>query len=738
MIFSIASLWSCQETQVQEFIKEDETPIATYEQLDSMLDRSFELYNNGDFNASLQNNLATIKLAEASKNDFAAHDSYSYLGYDYLILEDTIRALESFQKSFEYGKKTGEPILVANAYLDFAGVYVNDSMRHKEGLDYYKKALEIYRAENDSIGLQGGYYNYALELLQLDDNQEFDAVLDSLVKYSTHPGLHDSFKAGVYSLQGKNFLRKKEIKPALEKLQQALEIGERLHFTQTLEDTYKSYARAYEQIGDYSKAYRMLSKYDSVYQINLKGKSYLESQKATAKFQIDKVEEELSQAQLEFALEEEKVKQRTLINYVLAALIIFGVAIIIFFYYLSHRRKTFILTLKEKNKEIEKAKIEAEELAKVKSDFFSTISHELRTPLYGVIGLTSILLEKHSHKKDLQELESLKFSADYLLALVNDVLHLNKLDSKKGSSESNVFSLKALLSNILSSFEYLRVQNNNTLETQFNGDIPALIEGKSTELSQILMNLVGNACKFTENGKVIIAVDSRVDKDNAFLRFSITDTGQGIAPNKIKNIFEEFAQGESKNITYQGTGLGLSIVKKLLHAAGSEIYVESHPGAGSTFSFTMTYPIIDQVESLPGADKHNKLQDLRTLRGTHILIVEDNRINQMVTQKILEKYGVVCDIASHGQQGVDMIQENHYDLVLMDVNMPILNGIEATIKVRTFSDIPIIALTAVELDEMREQIYKCGMNDIIVKPYDIDSFEQTILKGIHARTAQTA
>ncbi len=714
--------------------------IATYEQLDSMLDRSFQLYTDGDFDASLQNNLKTIKLAEAAKNNYAAHDSYSYLGYDYLVLGDTIQALESFNKSYQYAIASQEPILKANSYLDFASVYVNDSMQRDKGIEYFNKALTIYNEVNDSIGLQAAYLNYALVLFKRDDDAQFETVLDSLKNYSNHPGLHESFKTSVYNLEGKNALRKGRYQDAKVQFTRALALGKKNHFAQALEDIYKGLATTYEKEGDYAKAYTMLAKYDSVSQINLEKKSFLESKKATAKFEIEKVEEQLNQAQLEFALEEEKVKQRTLIAYVLVALIVFGIATIIFFYYLSHKRKTFIQTLKEKNKEIEKAKIEAEELARVKSDFFSTISHELRTPLYGVIGLTSILLEKHAHKKDLQELESLKFSADYLLALVNDVLHLNKLDSKKAQhhQDQDVFSLKELISNILSSFEYLRLQNQNKLEVEYKGSIPALIQGSSTELSQILMNLVGNACKFTEGGTIKIKVEGRTKNNQSTLKFAIKDTGQGIAPDKIKQIFEEFAQGESKNINYQGTGLGLCIVKKLLHSAGSDIHVASTPGKGSVFSFSMTYPIIEELQKPPNKNDIPMIPDITSLKESRILIVEDNRINQMVTQKILEKYGVICTIAQHGKEALQLLKQQSFDLVLMDINMPVMNGIQATQEIRTFSDIPIIALTAVELEEMREKIYKCGMNDIIVKPYDIESFEQTILKSLQEYRVQTA
>lgn len=308
------------------------------------------------------------------------------------------------------------------------------------------------------------------------------------------------------------------------------------------------------------------------------------------------------------------------------------------------------------------------------------------------------------------------------------MLHLNKIDStNKLEQHDDIFDLKSLIQKITSSFEYLKTQNKNTLQVEYKGDVPSLIKGNSTQLSQILMNLIGNACKFTENGKIIVLINSTIIENTCSIEFSVCDTGQGIALHKMKQIFEEFAQGESKNITYQGTGLGLSIVKRLLNAAGSKIHVESYLGEGSTFSFKMTYKLINH--DLPYETKTiAKVYNPNDLKGKHILIVEDNKINQMVTRKILEKKEVICDVAANGEEAISKAKSSDYDLILMDIHMPVMNGIKATKEIRKFSHLPILALTAVELDEMREKIYASGMNDIIVKPYDTYDFQQSILR----------
>ncbi|WP_041495166.1 response regulator [Nonlabens marinus] len=707
-----------------------DTTLSIQEYLRNMLDKSYYLYDQGNFRESLENNLATIKLAEQYGDYDVAHNSYSYLGYDYLVLEDTLRALESFEKSHYYARKTRDPILIANAYTDFAQLYAQDSATYDKGIHYFKNALIIYHKERDSIGLQGSYYDYASILFQREDERQFPVIMDSLSKYTEIADVGPRFKAMAYILQAKSQMRDNDLKEAESTLSKSIALTKKEGQRELLEESYSLYSEVLRRRGNFLAAYEMLYKYDSLNRINQKTRRFSESKRIAARFEADKKEKEIQKANLETELAQEKVKQRTLTNYLLAGIIVIGIGSIIILFYIARRRKSFIKTLEYKNQQVVKAKKEAERLAKVKSNFFSTVSHELRTPLYGVIGLSSILLEKNKDKENFQDLQSLKFSADYLLALINDVLHLNKIDSsQKLDKEDDVFNVNELLDNIISSFEYIRIQNDNTIETVYDVQLPHLIKGNSTQLSQILMNLVGNACKFTENGKIRVELKAITTGNTSTIEFSVADTGHGIAKNKIKHIFEEFAQGESKNNTYQGTGLGLSIVKKLLHAAGSKIKVESELGKGSKFSFQMTYEVVQEKVTLKKQHVKN-IYSPKLLNGARILIVEDNKINQMVTRKILEKDGVICEVAENGKVAIDKVKEQCYDLVLMDVNMPVMDGIEATQEIRKFNAVPIVALTAVELEEMREKIYSSGMDDIIVKPYDVKQFQQSILHNI--------
>jgi CheY-like chemotaxis protein len=334
-----------------------------------------------------------------------------------------------------------------------------------------------------------------------------------------------------------------------------------------------------------------------------------------------------------------------------------------------------------------------------------------------------------SHENDLK---SLKFSADYLLALINDVLQMNKMESNLLKLENLSFNLQDLMHSLVKSFEFTRLQNKNTIHQEIDANISNNLIGDPVRLSQILMNVIGNAMKFTERGNIWISAKLVEDKtDSAKIYFEIKDDGLGIPKNKHKIIFEEFSQLKSANYNYQGTGLGLPIVKKLLLLFKSDIHLESEIGNGAVFSFIIKFKKVETGIDDKGNHRIKGISSFEEVEGRRILIVDDNRINQVVTQRILEQKSFICEICDNGVDAIEKVRNNYFDLVLMDVNMPGITGLEATQRIREFNkDIPIVALTALEIEEIREDIYKVGMNDIIVKPYDTSTFYQVIYRNI--------
>lgn len=384
------------------------------------------------------------------------------------------------------------------------------------------------------------------------------------------------------------------------------------------------------------------------------------------------------------------------------------------------------LVLREKNKELILAKNKAEEASKARSEFLSTVSHELRTPLNAINGITHLLLEESPKESQLKYLDSLKFSGNYLTTFINEILEINKIDSSKIEIEKISFDLKALLNNIQNSLKELAAANNNHFLLEIDDAIPDNLIGDTTKLSQIILNLINNALKFTQNGKVtVIAKLHALENEKATVYFEITDTGIGIPKDKQKKVFESFSQGSVEvNRKYGGTGLGLTIVKKLIHLLGGKIHLESEVGKGSTFNFKLNFDVSkNPSEKIQEAKHYNDDQ----LKNKLILLIEDNKINQMITRKMLENKSICCEILDNGEEAIELLKTKSFDLILMDVHLPGINGTTATQLIREFNKTtPIIALTAISLDENREQLLSFGMNDVITKPFVPDIFYNTI------------
>lgn len=372
--------------------------------------------------------------------------------------------------------------------------------------------------------------------------------------------------------------------------------------------------------------------------------------------------------------------------------------------------------LRMKHNKLEEAKLKAEMTSKTKSNFFSMMSHELRTPLYAVTGITHLLLEENPKPSQQQYLKSLKFSADHLLSLVNNILQANKLEDNTITIGATTFNLKANIDNILKSFDLLIKDRENELHVAYDKEIPELLVGDSLKISQILINLISNAIKFTKAGTIRLSIEKIEEtNDDVQLHFCVQDTGIGIPKEKQEKVFEMFSQNDAAiNEEYQGSGLGLSIVKKLLEVYNSNIYLESKENVGTTFTFDIRFP-----KAVDGVDPNIEVDlDDVDFSQLNMLVVDDNKINQMLTKKILSTKKITTDIVASGAEAIESVKYNHYDVVLMDIHMPEMDGYEATKAIRRFNkEVPIIAFTAVSLDDSLHKIVDSGMNDMILKPF---------------------
>lgn len=389
--------------------------------------------------------------------------------------------------------------------------------------------------------------------------------------------------------------------------------------------------------------------------------------------------------------------------------------------------------LKDRTVELTLSKEKAERASLAKAQFLSTITHELRTPLYAVTGLTHLLLEEDPKQSQKEHLNSLKFSGEYLLSLINNILDLNKLEANKVEVEKTGFSLKKRINDVLVALNRTAEDRKNTLQLEYDESIPEKLVGDPLKLSQILINLIGNSVKFTQNGTVNVRVQKlEQTNDKVKLHIEIEDNGVGISKKKQKSIFETFSQGSLQiNRKFGGSGLGLSIVKNLLELMNSKIHLESQLGKGSKFWFDISLDVSEVQED--DANPKNIIYDIDyvALENVSILVVEDNKINQMITKKILEKNKMKCMVADNGMDAIKLVKENNFEVILMDIHMPGISGIEATQRIREFNkQIPIIALTAVTIDENLDDFYKAGFNEIIPKPFKPEDFFEKIYRTL--------
>ncbi|WP_456312338.1 ATP-binding protein [Pseudomonas shirazensis] len=381
------------------------------------------------------------------------------------------------------------------------------------------------------------------------------------------------------------------------------------------------------------------------------------------------------------------------------------------------------LELGTKNNELANQKKIAQRAVLAKDSFLANMSHEIRTPLNAIIGFTDLLAQTRLDAVQRHYIDSVQIAEENLLIIVNDILDLSKIESGNLTIEAQPFNLKNTLKHV---YDLLKVKVPKDIEFNLflDADMPETVIGDQGRLNQILVNLTGNALKFTQEGEVTVSV-KKVDEtdDHYFLKFLVKDTGIGIPENQIQNIFERFTQAEeSTTRRFGGTGLGLSIVKQLVELHNAEIHVKSKPGKGSEFFFVLAYKKANQIEKLHQPLSVNSLGKLK------ILLCEDNILNQKLVKSVITNFGFELDIAENGETGIAYLSNNKYDLVLMDLEMPVKDGYQTSQYIRNEMKlaIPIIAMTAHSLVGEQERCYNMGMNGYVPKPFKQEALMEAI------------
>jgi len=385
-----------------------------------------------------------------------------------------------------------------------------------------------------------------------------------------------------------------------------------------------------------------------------------------------------------------------------------------------------------------KAKYVAEEATLAKSNFLARMSHEIRTPMNAVIGLTHLTLKTKLNDKQFDYLKKIQNASLSLLGIINEILDFSKIEAAKMTLENVPFKIKTVWNNLLDTIGLKAYNKGIELIMEIDESIPKLLRGDSLRLGQILINLSDNAIKFTERGYVKISakIVEFIKNDNKVLiNFSVKDTGIGLTQKQIDNIFDSFYQAdESITRNFGGTGLGLSITKQLIELMGGSIKVESKLGKGTNFYFTIEFDIVNE-----GSVHEKNIRDNIIFKNSKVLIAEDNLINQQVLSEMIEHLGLEYDIASNGEEAYKKILKNKYKLVLMDIQMPIMDGLAATriIREKGIMNLPIIAMTAHALELEKKKSLEAGMNEHLTKPINPEELEKILSKYLAIDTTIT-
>ena len=608
-----------------------------------------------------------------------------------------------------------------------------------KALEYFKSSKAIFEElDLDQLYIQATL-NEAEANIKLLNYNEANTLLDKVIilsKKNNFENLHSS----ALNKSGFIALKEKKLEKALSQANKGLGLAESLKNLELLRESNLILSQVYETSGNYELATSSLNSYiklnDSILQFQ---KENLSPEKRAQLIIADK--DAVIKTQADEINEKKQASSLTRLISILSVALITILSLLTLSLYKNNniRLKTNNMLYK-KNEELLTEKERAEIAAKTKSNFLSTVTHELRTPLYAVTGLTKMLLEESPKPDQIQHLKSLQFSGDYLLTFINDILQINKIEANKVELDPEIFNLKTKVENVVAALNNSAMDNNTMLHIEYDKKLPKVFDGDQLKISQILINLIGNSIKFTKDGDIWVRVTQlKKSRKVHSIRLEVEDNGIGITKEKQDNMFESFSQGSVQiNRKYGGTGLGLSIVKGLVDILKGKIYLKSELGKGTSFFIELPLKESEEVVKVKKRDYSKDISNL-DLENVKILVVEDNKINQMITKKILNKMDLNCDLIDNGEDAVEMVKETSYDIVLMDIHMPGISGLEATKRIRSFDkELTIFALTAVTLEDKMQEFDEAGFDDIISKPFKQEDFEKKLFLTLSKNQASAS
>ncbi|WP_431110010.1 ATP-binding protein [Winogradskyella poriferorum] len=681
--------------------------------------------DRGDYYNALNNLDKALEIAKTIDDKVSQGTTLTKIAKVRYLVGETDKANVALGKATQLQRENNDYGNLAVSY-NIQGVVYSTNEKYELALEYYNSAKNLFEQEDLEEYISEVTLNEAKAYIALGRYEEAKTQLEKTIiiakKYEQRRVLSSAL---IQSGKVSSALNSNDL--ALSQVEEGLSIAKTYKIVENINDAYITLSEIHEKRGDYKSSLENITKHlrlsDSILDVKRENLAPGISSQFINKYK-DAQNEQLKQQIDEVSAESNFTRITTILS--IALITILSLLTLSLYKNNNIRLKTNNM-LHKKNDELIVAKEKAELASKTKANFLSTVTHELRTPLYAVTGLTNMLLDESPKEHQVPHLKSLKFSGDYLLTFINDILQINKIEANKVELDPEVFNLKNKIENVMSALGNSAKDNGTTLHFNYEDGLPETYNGDQLKISQILINLLGNAIKFTKDGDIWVRAYKIDQKDNKYtLRFEIEDNGIGITKEKQDQMFESFSQGSVQiNRKYGGTGLGLSIVKGLIKILKGKIYLKSELGKGTTFFFEIPLEKAEKVDTptVEETKQSNKMEDL-DLSNVKILIVEDNKINQMITKKILNKMGLYCDVVDNGEAAVEQVKSTDYNVVLMDIHMPGISGLEATKIIRTFNkDLVIFALTAVTLEDKMHEFGEAGFNDIISKPFKQEDFE---------------
>jgi len=701
--------------------------------LNTYLNDAYIYGEKSDYLNAIVSGKKLLELSYKQNDSTYIAEAYYVLGYIDEVIEEYEQAEEKYNKALEIIEKKQDSVFLVDIYNGLANVASLQGRRKKSDALYHKALYitELIENKSDRNIILNICWNY------LDDNkyEKVKKYLETLRSYLLENYDEDIKKNQIVFYSDLNFVlgryygESKNYELAHENLDLAISLAERENLYEELSQALEFKAKYLREQERFEEALNFTQRYIKSKEKKIDEDLLKKLQVEQVKYGVNEYERALKASEKEKALVASIASSKSKLSWLYLILsVILGISLIVIIL-ASFRRKKLIKSLNQKNSQLVQAQKDAEKAAEIKSNFISNISHELRTPLHGVIGITSLLLgEKEMSKGNRKLLKSLKFSGDYLLGLINNVLLMTKLDNGKVQVKPQLVVVENLISAIKSGITFSAEKKDVEINFQVAQDVPDKVILDTNIVSEILINLIENAIKFSKGGRVTTHIqvnkDFEITDEALTLRFSVEDNGSGIPENKKEEIFNKFSQVALEGDMLEGTGIGLSLVKSLLLHLGTDIQLETEIGKGSKFYFDLACKLIPDEDAKPTLLKEN----LKFLYANKkILLVEDNQINKMVIEKYLSSYDIELEMITDGKLAYEALLEKTYDLVLLDINIPSMNGYEISEKIRAKGiKTPIIAVTASELSEIEERAYKAGIDDIIIKPFQKQKLIQTL------------